>query len=736
MLLISGLLGFSILSNNQYHTATASRAFNFDFEFRNSNLVIEPKGEGAAVVDLSNIGDDDTFSLTLESPPTGWKAYFENGKHTFEKFISSGNNYPVRIFLTAPSSGSMLLKVTCRSKGSNTVQNDQASIEAKYIIRTLLEGSSKVQTVKAGGKAEFLLNVTNYQDISDEITLSLEDTFINLQNYADQVSWSAWFDNRSFTLSPGMSRLVKLSIFAPNEGKPGDRVNLVVVADVQSTTQSFNSPEFFAEIPKIYDIDYEIKLRTQSELISPNSTVNYTLKLFNTGNIDTTISLRVLNNPENWGVTFYDDKNKTNPTDKSIKIGGQLEFNIQVWVPLKAKNQTHNITYGIHTKEFYETPLETFNISTIVRLKSKISIALSQQTVNVDLGKTTYTDITVHNEGNGQDIIDLALLDTSIPSDWTLKFDKVKNVYSEANGSTTVDFSKPIKLTYLEPMEFAPIADSHFETISLRLDANKKAFVRLAITAPPTGKASTEEVKIYSESESGTYPTVMVDLNLKLIVSKLEILNINVTPEQPVPGDDVKVKVTVTNNFHLPANDFKVTVTKITDSGPKELGSKEVTSLAAGGDEIVEFRWDEPDEGLKSYIIKVEIKGNIISDENIPHRTKNVLIGEPREEDGGSRGLDLVVMGLTSAIIIAAIIFLVIFLVSRKQGIDDTDELDAESKDEPIGKKPGRGRGKGSRVVAGKNKKNEYDPRITPKGGTAADKLKQKSKNGSRSRTK
>jgi hypothetical protein len=375
--------------------------------------------------------------------------------------------------------------------------------------------------------------------------------------------------------------------------------------------------------------------------------------------------LSLLDNPDDWAISFFIDENKTKPEDIDLEIDGIVEMRLQVKIPFNAKNGTHRIIYDIYGSEKTSSSLSELSeieIVTNVRLVSGIDLNVPED-ISIDLGKTTKLQLQVHNQGNGLDTLNVSVFRDSVPLGWTVYFDAVKNTDSGSNVTKTVDFSAPIRVGYFEPTEYIPASSSKLDSISLILDANKIAYLRLSVTTPTTGKAVSYPITIYGESESGTISTVIKELSFKLRVSDIFLSNFKINPNLPIPGESVTAKVNVTNNFHLPANNFKVIFYKITDLGETELGSKVISNLPAGTSEMVEFKYEE-DNDATDYILQAELTADFL-----PTSDKlflKVSIGEKPEKKDDS-GFANLRNGLIIAIIIALIVFLFIWLYGTKR---------------------------------------------------------------------
>jgi hypothetical protein len=580
------------------------------------------------------------------------------------------------------------LRVSCKSQ---TIPENQITaeifIEAKYIITVDLDtNENNHHTVFAGKNTSFSLKVKNHQDFSETVTLSLDNKFVKIQNSPDNFDWSAMFDDDSFVLGKDEIKTVVLTVYAPNQGEPGESINIVVIANVESSIQDFRSKDLVVEIPYIYNITYTLDL--ESELILPNSTVNYTLKLFNVGNVDTIIYLDLLDNLNSWKVSFFLNENETKPENINIKVEEFVEFQVQIEVPMDANAGEYVITYGIYRKGHTTKPLSEIKIITDVSLISGMELGISKDFSSfIDLGKTTERTVVLHNTGNGKDTLTFSILQISIPANWEISVANVKNTDTEPNLTREVDFTKPFEIDNIEPLKYLPSNIGTFHSIDLVLISNQKVYITLSVTTPDSGKPVTEIVTVYAESVSGTIATTTMDLKFLLQVSDLTISPLEISPETPAPGDKITVKFDVINNFHLPAKNFEVKLYKIVETDKIELDSQQITELGPGDSQEMIFTYTESKDTVSDYILEAKLKGDIIPTNNTPSRKQNVFIEERKaEEDEG--GSNLLVIGLVAAIIIALILFLTIYLVFQRKERERAKEQEKEKeKEERVSKK-------------------------------------------------
>jgi len=218
MMLTQIKLGHSFVDSVSTPTTVCSgsrASYDFAFEFRTPSATIEPNDEGVVDLLIYNKGDnDDSYSLTLHELPSGWTANFYTleGKLPDNPTVDvkHNTNKLIQTYVKAPSSGEITLKVTCKSISTNDEKTAEILLEAKYVVKVLLNGTSNVRMVYAGESTSFQLEVKNYQDASDVVELSIKNKNVKIQDNPDDLDWSVWFDNRTITIPAEDSKDVLL----------------------------------------------------------------------------------------------------------------------------------------------------------------------------------------------------------------------------------------------------------------------------------------------------------------------------------------------------------------------------------------------------------------------------------------------------------------------------------------------------------------------------------------------
>jgi len=721
MMLTQIKLGHSFVDSVSTPTTVCSgsrASYDFAFEFRTPSATIEPNDEGVVDLLIYNKGDnDDSYSLTLHELPSGWTANFYTleGKLPDNPTVDvkHNTNKLIQTYVKAPSSGEITLKVTCKSISTNDEKTAEILLEAKYVVKVLLNGTSNVRMVYAGESTSFQLEVKNYQDASDVVELSIKNKNVKIQDNPDDLDWSVWFDNRTITIPAEDSKDVLLKVYAPVQGKPKDSITLIVIASPASTTQVFESRDLIANIPVIYNITYNVTLNPDSPLTLPNSTVNYTLKLKNAGNLKDTISLREHRNDNGWEIYFFLDEEFFNPLTSTMEldVDEEKEFQVQVSIPLDARaDEEHIIIYGIYSeKKGGSISVNEIIIATKVLPISDIKIILLEGGTTIDLQKVSYYEFEVQNKGNGKDELSLLIPAISIPTNWQISFSSVKNTQN-TNNTQYVDFSNAFALDNLEPLEYLPTTQGNYQNIILLLEADQKVYVNLAITPPTTGKHGTETFKIYGECESGNIDTDTKIVYLTLRASDLRLSGLQLDPEEPTPNEKVKITLTVKNDYHLPAENFYVKLIEINGDIVSNIDSKKISSLNPNETEEVSFSWTAKEVRELGYILKVELSGDIIpKDNNTPFRTQYVFVKEKPSE---SKSTNDAVILITGIIIIVLILFLILWLSSqRKRGAESPDFSEERPKERKAGTKTSAKEvGKSARHTLDKGSKGKSSP--------------------------
>ena len=706
--------------SSQNGMTKGGRAYDFTIEFSSSELAIEPKGEGVANLQLTNDEDDDSYSLNLQSIPSGWSAFFENGKNEIIKEVSKNHFRIVPIYLNAPASGSGLLKVSCRSTTNQVQKVAEINLVAKYIVTIDTLDVNNDRKIMAGKSTEFNLDITNHQDDSEIISLSIIHTDIKIQDTADDTKWSVSFDTNSFTIDAGENRTVVLKVFAPNQGEPGEKINLFVKAEISGSDQTYESPELIVEIPIIYNITYNMALAQNQDpkLILPNSTVNYTLKLDNVGNVETTFSLRLISG-QDWEILFFKGDNKTSTENLKLKVNAFIEFRVQIRIPIDAKANNNTILFGIYLKGQDITPMNQVMIKVDVNLVSGILLSVQNDLMLIDLGKTVEREFKVHNTGNGEDELTISILEYSIPEAWKVSIKSIKNRKTEPNQTETVDFAKSLDIDNIEPMLYLPTSGVDHTKVTLNLLSDQEAFIKLSITTPTTGIQEPQTIRIYGESESSVI-TYSMDLEFILKMSDLTISALELEPIEPILGKEVKVTFKVINNFHLPAKNFKVKLYK----NDVPINSFDISSLDPGASEELSYSVENPKDGVIQYVLRAKLTGDIIPINNSPSREKNVFL-EKEKKDDPKKTSSPIVMILLIAIIIAIVIFIVLGFILHKKY--PAQEEEHEATDERIKQRKGS---RGSGIKEGSKTKSKVGHGAQRPGQIDKDRFKPRSRNG------
>ena len=673
-------------------STSRSRAYDFTFNFKKPETIIEPKSEGVVEALLDNKGSEDDFSLEFESIPTDWSAYFDAGSGKLTDKLSvhlgEGNDKYIFIYVKTPASGKLKLNVICKSVTTKNTVSSNITIEAKKVISFNLKDTNNVHTVKAGANTTFELEITNHLESTEEVMVSVEpNPNLKFQAVADDEKWCVSFDNTILTIASNKSKSLIVMVFAPNFGEPTDSITLFIIAELQSISQEFKAPkDLVVKIPEIYNITYSIKQETP--LIIPNSTVNYTIKFFNVGNVDDTIRLELHENPQNWGIYFFYEEKLFTPIhdDVLIMVNDFVEFQAQVVVPLDApSDKPYKIIYGIFSEGFgFSKNITRLEFVIKVKLISDIEIdVLTTGATLVDLEKVSYGEFEVQNMGNGEDTMYISIPQMFIPSGWDISFHSVKNTQDdhEINTTESVNFREPFKIDDQKATKYIPMTAGNYNNISLILASKQKAYVLLAITPPDTGKPVTETFKIYGEVVSDNIDTITKSMSVKLRVSNLIISEIKITPEKPEPNEKVDVIFNVTNNYHLPASDFTVKLIEIngvTDT-ITSIDSAQISNLAPGESQTMKFTWTAKDTNPIGYMLKASLSGDIIpADNNTPVRTQNVYVNPPSKKSD-SENLNTLLIILAVLIIFVIVLVLMLLLTTKKKRVEEK-ELETKTK--------------------------------------------------------
>jgi len=394
---------------------------------------IDPGDPIYFLLNVSNVGNgDDTIAVSkvLPSGKDDWVVIFNFNSITLKRDKYSLLN----ISVTPPSdedAGQMPVDITLTSEDTKEKSSQTLVPEVNYIPDFIvLPYGGNQKRVETKESVTYGVTVDNKGNDEDSFKFTIRPG-----SWSDD-GWTASLDYNSITVSKAESINLEslLTVNAP-DGNADQEANIIVnvTSEDGTLTKTLNTR---TKILQDYDPAINIVGGTTKD-VDPGEDVEFDIQVFNNGNGEDEISLKIRNDdqvPGSWG-SFSDSavtlQAKTNTT-----------ITLTVTPPSDAAYLDEGYTlqiFGISDDGENESTLKTLKVS--VNKKFDLSVTISgASTKKVDPDATVDYTVNVKNKGNAEDTILLTLYgeDNTWKPEWGAIVSSVDLV---RDASTTVTLS-------------------------------------------------------------------------------------------------------------------------------------------------------------------------------------------------------------------------------------------------------------------------------------------------------
>ena len=244
--LILLFLIFTLVINTNYCgeiTTRAARSYDFSIGFLVATNTIEPDQQELFDLKVTNLGTyTDTYNLAVSGFPKGWSVTLMNmGNVITQLNLDEGQSATIQVIIKVTASGSAMITVTATSDIAGS-KSDGIEITAGYVIQLNCENSQ--QFLAAGESTVFNLNLTNHQETGDVVTLETNTVF-ETGNQPDETEWVISFADTSPTIPANSSIITYVTIYAPLNAVPPQKITFKVIGTSGGTDGAFYSPAYF-----------------------------------------------------------------------------------------------------------------------------------------------------------------------------------------------------------------------------------------------------------------------------------------------------------------------------------------------------------------------------------------------------------------------------------------------------------------------------------------------------------
>jgi uncharacterized repeat protein (TIGR01451 family) len=424
---------------------------------------------------VRNTGNsNDTMDFEAVGARMDWVSF-----NTSSVLLGPGNSTTVKVTISPPWStpydkftGTYIhgVKVTSRgySFATDTV-NLTTKINIVYDFTMTWDTTSK--TVGPGGKATFNLTVSNNGNIQDTYVL-------NAQAFS---TWVEWNKNNVSILSASPDTIM-MTVNVPSGQANGDYTVRIEVKPLGNDTKKKTS-DIIIKVSELFGVS--LSSEDQDKEAGQGSSITYTVKVKNTGNVNENIDLKVAEGK-------YKDWATLGLTTTLLGEKGETEFTVTVRVPDDQAAGTYDVTIKAEVRGHTEY---SANLILTTALQYGVQVTTKETKHKGKANELVTFNVTVKNTGTGNDTFDLSLVDPN--ADWLVSFD-FDNFELNKDKSRVVLVTLRIDkdaLQQIYPVTFKAQSDG---------DSTKTAVLPLQVDVERTSALKLESTDLDQKARPGT----------------------------------------------------------------------------------------------------------------------------------------------------------------------------------------------------------------------------------------
>ena len=357
------------------------------------------------------------------------------GRYTDNYTVSAGGSLDPTISNLAPGDTDNVIVTTTLPNGTKNIVITAAgnyAMDQSYVTATGLQARKvKVEITpnenlgKKGATLTFSVLVKNIGNILDNYELTVENV------------WTAFVSPTQLeNLNPGENNHATLFVKIPDNAKPGDSDNITVTATSKENENVSDNATCTASVG-FYSVDVSISPGYQDNV--PSGTLNYMVKVSNTGTLDDSYKLTFRDNID--GDTYWENNISLGDNLLAVPAGGNQTTILMVTIPDNSTPGTNDniiLTATSQSDNMVENSASCIANVAIVR---GVQVSIEPPAQENDNGGTLKYDVMVKNLG---DVPENFLLTKGDTDSWTLSLDNDWLLVPNGENRTT-------KLTVIIP---------------------------------------------------------------------------------------------------------------------------------------------------------------------------------------------------------------------------------------------------------------------------------------------
>jgi len=389
-------------------------------------------------VTITNKGDSDgTVELSVDVPE-GWETSFvtESGMEIRSLYIESGDSEA----LTLEVKPSISAPVGEYEMEVQAVSDDGELRDFLRLRVSLKEADGEVEllssftdvTIEAGNVINYPLTIWNKGDNDDLFIL----TVLSAPENWEAVFRSGTLEVSSLLISAGSYSSLVFEVTSPDDYEPGSYTLVVLVESEggsvgDSLALGVNLRESLSDV--------EIVSTFTDVTVQAGSSITYPLRVWNKGESDDQLTMKVVSAPDNWDAVFKSESIEV--SSFYIPADDYLDLNLVVEPPSNVETGDYILVIQVESAE--GTLSEEIELKATVVGSHDVEIELSTLYTTITIGDSVEFSVKVTNAGLSP--LTSLYLETTIPADWdiTVTPSQLASLGPKASATFTISAETP-----------------------------------------------------------------------------------------------------------------------------------------------------------------------------------------------------------------------------------------------------------------------------------------------------